>query len=248
MGMFFAGKLLTGIPLGVFVTVAPVYCCEVAPENLRGIMVAAVNFSIVIGQLLGYGVMRQTQTIDGPNSYRILFAVQWGFAAVGILLLYFIPESPTRLAARGKLDSARRSIRSLYPSTVQPDEMLLRITSNLTHSSDGEAAGALINCFNRANRVRTTVALSVFFIQACSGVQWVLAYMGYFMQLGGMDGMQVFDASVGITGVMAVGNMVSWVLVDRLGRRGLIFSGKSVDLIFHLFKARPLDSILTFNI
>lgn len=40
--MLFGGKLLTGIPLGIFLTTAPTYCSEVAPA-LRGAMIAAVN-------------------------------------------------------------------------------------------------------------------------------------------------------------------------------------------------------------
>ncbi|KAL2847399.1 general substrate transporter [Aspergillus pseudodeflectus] len=225
MGMFFAGKLLTGIPLGIFVTSAPVYCSEVAPQLLRGAMVAAVNFSLVVGQLLGYGVMRETQTMEGPNSYRILFAVQWGFAAVGLVVLYFIPESPTRLIARGKIHAGRRSLCILYSaSAASLEQMVERIQRDLTSVEEGSAA-SLKKCFNKANRIRTAVAVSVFFIQACSGITWVLGYMGYFMQLGGLGGGQVFDITVGICGAMAVGNMVSWPLVDRIGRRGLILSG-----------------------
>jgi MFS family permease len=70
--LFFAGKLLTGVPLGIFLTVAPTYCSEVGPPALRGALVASVNFSIVIGQLLGYAVMRETQAIEGLNSFRIM--------------------------------------------------------------------------------------------------------------------------------------------------------------------------------
>lgn len=75
--LFLVSKIVTGIPLGVFVTVAPTYCSEIAPFALRGATTAAVNFSIVLGQLIAYGVLRQTQSIVGSNSYRILFAVQF---------------------------------------------------------------------------------------------------------------------------------------------------------------------------
>ncbi|KAL4879268.1 general substrate transporter [Aspergillus karnatakaensis] len=227
MPVFFAGKLLTGLPLGIFLTISPVYCSEVSPPQLRGPLVAAINFSIVLGQLLAYGVMRETQKIlEGPNSYRILFAVQWGFAALGLAFLYFVPESPTRLVARGKLEDARQSIHRLYSAKVPVDEALQRIQLNLSEvASAKESAGSLKDCFNSANRIRTLVCLSVFFIQACSGSTWVLGYMGYFLQLSGMEGGQVFDITVAITGVMAVGNMMSWPLVDRLGRRTLILAG-----------------------
>src|ERR1700729_3275551 len=104
--MFFGGKLLTGIPLGVFVTVAPTYCSEIAPLALRGMVTGAVNFAIVLGQLLGYGVMRQTQNIQSSRSYQIRFAVQWGFAAVALIILPFFPESPYLLVAKGQIEKA----------------------------------------------------------------------------------------------------------------------------------------------
>ena len=40
-----------------------------------------------------------------------------------------------------------------------------------------------------------------------------------FMQLAGMDTSESFDTTVGLMGVMVVGNMCGWVFVDRLGRR-----------------------------
>ncbi|KAH7112489.1 general substrate transporter [Dendryphion nanum] len=249
--LFFAGKLLTGIPLGVFLTVAPIYTSEVAPPALRGAMVAAVNFSIVVGQLIGYGVMREVQAIDGPNSYRIMYATQWGFAAIGIALIGFLPESPIRLVARGKEELARSSILKLYPSGTDVEEKLAEIKAVLFHNNQ-ERAGTYKECFNAKNRLRTTIALSVFFFQASSGVGWVVGYMGYFMQISGMQGLEVFDATVGIAGAMAVGTMVSWDLVERLGRRWTILSGMflctlSLGLIgiLSLFVSKGREVVLT---
>lgn len=91
---YFGAKILTGIPLGCFTTVAPTYASEIAPLAIRGALTSGMNFSIVLGQLIGFGVMRQTTLgqYTGPMSYRILFAVQWGFAAVGLAFLPFFPE------------------------------------------------------------------------------------------------------------------------------------------------------------
>jgi MFS family permease len=76
---FFGAKILTGIPLGCFTTIAPTYASEIAPLAIRGALTAGMNFSIVLGQLIGFGVMRETTLgqYTGPMSYRILFAVQW---------------------------------------------------------------------------------------------------------------------------------------------------------------------------
>jgi Sugar (and other) transporter len=86
-------------------------------------------------------------------------------------------------------------------------------------------AGSYKDCFSSENRLRTLIALSVFFFQASSGISWVAGYMGYFLQLSGMQGMAVFDATVGISGLGAVGCVTSWYLVEKMGRRNLILSG-----------------------
>lgn len=224
--MFLGGKILTGIPLGVFLTIAPTYISEVAPPALRGPLVAAVNFSMVIGQLLGYGVMREVQAIDGPDSYRIMYAVQWGFAGVGLALIFFLPESPMRLVARGKVDMAKVSIMKLSPSDTDVDAKVGEIRAALEHNAkQSESAGGYRECFNAKNRGRTLTALSVYFFVASSGIVWVVGYMGYFMQLSGMQGIEVFDATVGVAGTMAVGAILGWFTVEKVGRRKTFILG-----------------------
>ena len=217
----------------IFLTIAPTYCSEVAPPALRGSMVAAVNFSIVIGQLLGYGVMRETQRAEGQNSYKIMYATQWGFAAVGLLLIPFVPDSPYRLLARNKVEAAKKSIRKMYGAEVVEIKVAEIQGILRDESASAEQAGSFKDCFNSANRKRTLTAISVFFVQNMSGIGWVVGYMGYFMQLSGMEGASVFDATVGVAGVMAVGNIAAWPLLEYAGRRKTIFWGMS-DSLFRL--------------
>lgn len=89
---FFGGKMLTGFPLGIFTTVAPTYASEMAPLPIRGAITAGMNFAIVLGQLIGYGVMRQASFYTGSMTYKVLFATQWGFAVTGLLILPWYPE------------------------------------------------------------------------------------------------------------------------------------------------------------
>jgi MFS family permease len=89
---FFGGKILTGVPLGCFTTVAPTYASEMAPLPIRGAITAGMNFAIVLGQLIGYGVMRQASFYTGALTYKILFSTQWGFAVVGLAILPLFPE------------------------------------------------------------------------------------------------------------------------------------------------------------
>lgn len=89
---FFGGKVLTGVPLGCFTTVAPTYASEMAPLAIRGSITAGMNFAIVLGQLIGYGVERQAGFYPDNRTYKVLFATQWGFDVVGMIILPFFLE------------------------------------------------------------------------------------------------------------------------------------------------------------
>ncbi|CAK7206834.1 hypothetical protein SEUCBS139899_009640 [Sporothrix eucalyptigena] len=223
---FLGGKLLTGIPLGIFTTVAPTYASEVAPFRLRGAITAGTNFSIALGQLVAQGVMRQTQLINGPRSYQILFSVQWGFAALGLLVLPFLPESPFLLVSQNKIDAARKNMTRLYGAGYDVDTALANIQTALhEQQQESQNQGTMLECFSCQNIKRTLCSTMMFFIQNATGQSWVSGYMTYFMELGGLPATKAFDTSVGITGMMVVGNMFGWVSVEWLGRRGSALYG-----------------------
>ncbi|KAI1870583.1 uncharacterized protein JN550_005126 [Neoarthrinium moseri] len=244
---FFGGKLLTGLPLGCFTTVAPTYASEMAPLPIRGAITAGMNFAIVLGQLIGYGVMREASFYQGSLTYKILFSTQWGFAAVGLLVLPFFPESPYWLVAHGRHEKARANLVKLHDDSYDIDGNMAEIHESLARlNQENESQGSIAECFNRDNWKRTLVATSVFFIQNACGNSWVIGYMSYFMQLGGMSAAKSFDTTVGLCGLMVVGNMCGWVFVEKFGRRGTALWG-TVTLCIVLFLIGILASVPTDN-
>lgn len=193
---FFGGKIMTGIPLGVFTSVAPSYASEMAPLVIRGAITAGMNFATVLGQLIGYGVMRQASFYPDERQYKVLFATQWGFAAVGLLLLPFYPEyvafqrfqiplmlifyfrSPYWLVQHGRHEKARRNITKLHRADYDVDGKMAEIHDALARmNQDNESQGSMLECFNRKNLKRTMVATSMFFVQNACGNSWVIGYM-----------------------------------------------------------------------
>lgn len=61
-----------------------------------------------------------------------------------------------------------------------------------------------------------------------SGITWIVSYVGYFLGLADMESADVFNTSAGIIGIMLVGNVFGWFLVERRGRRGTAFCGMPV--------------------
>lgn len=242
---FFGGKILTGIPLGCFTTVAPTYASEMAPLNIRGAITAGMNFAIVLGQLLGYGVMRQASFYTGKSTYRVLFATQWGFVAVGLLILPFFPKSPYWLVAHGRHEKARNNIAKLHASDYDVDGHMAEIHDALARmNQDNESQGSMLECFQKKNLKRTMVAVSMFFIQNACGNSWVIGYMSYFMQLAGMSVAKSFDTTVGLSGLMVIGNMCGWVFVEWFGRRNTALYGTGI-LCITLFLIGVLACVKT---
>lgn len=89
---FLGSKLLTGFPMGGFATIAPTYASEMSPLAVRGAITGGMNLAIVLGNTIGYGVLREASTYSGKATYRILFAVPWGFVGVCLAILLFLPE------------------------------------------------------------------------------------------------------------------------------------------------------------
>jgi hypothetical protein len=111
-------------------------------------------------------------------------------------------------------------------------------------NAENESQGTLAECFSKKHMKRTLVATSMFFIQNASGNAWVIGYMSYFMQLGGMSAATSFDMTVGMSGLMVVGNMCGWVFVEKFGRRATALYGTAV-LTLALFVIGILACIKT---
>ncbi|CAG9976109.1 unnamed protein product [Clonostachys byssicola] len=226
---FLGSKLLTGFPLGAFATIAPTYASEMSPLAVRGAITGGMNLAIVLGNTIGYGVLREAGHYMGKATYRILFAVQWGFVGVCLAILPFLPESPYWFITHGQEDKARAILDKLHSPSYDVDGRIAEIKSALQQETETQQSqGSFKDCFNAQNWRRTLVAVMAFVIQNFSGMGWVVGYMSYFLQLAGMSASRSFDMTVIISGVMVVGNMCSWFLVEYLGRRGTLLCGSSI--------------------
>ena len=172
--MLFGGKVVTGIPLGVFVTIAPTYCSEIAPLPLRGAVTAAVNFSIVFGQSLAYIVAKATQNYTDSSSYLYIFAVQWVFAAIGLFILPFFPESPYYLVEYGRIQQAKTNVGKLHSADFDVDGMIASIQELLKEEAENQRVASFRECFKGTNKLRASIAISTFFIQSICGISWII--------------------------------------------------------------------------
>lgn len=240
---FVVFKLILGVGVGFYLTLGPITCSEIAPTVLRGYTTAGVNLGIAVGQLLsnsvtkGFGGRSDLWAFRGPFLVQLFFALVLGVGCI------FSPESPWFLVRKGRIEDARRTLQSLYGSKTDVSVRLASIEATVTAEAESEEA-SYVAAFQGTNRPRTLVSIGVFGCQHIVGIIFVLGFSTYFFQLAGLDTSKAFDLGVSVTACGVAGNICSWFVVNRFGRRVVFISGM-VSLTAILLLIGILDVIPT---
>lgn len=221
---FLVSKLVLGFGLGFYLTLGPLMTSEISPVVMRGITTAGVNLGIAIGQLLSNSVIAAFGSRDDRWSYRGPFAIQFFFALFLLCGYPFVPESPSYLVKKGRLEDATRSLQRLWGKGVDVSLKLAAIEATV---AEEQASGrvSFLGCFRGTNRQRTMISCGVFVCQHAVGIIFVLGFSGYFFQLAGLDVSKSFDLGVGVTACGVAGNLVSWFFINTAGRRKIFVYG-----------------------
>ena len=113
-----AGRVATGVGIGVVSVVTPMYLAEISPPSLRGGLVCVSQLAIVTGILLVYVlgfelVSAEESPHERIQGWRLLAALGCGPPFLLIMLSPLIPESPHWLASTEYPDRLVGSLRCL---------------------------------------------------------------------------------------------------------------------------------------
>jgi SP family general alpha glucoside:H+ symporter-like MFS transporter len=223
--MLLAGEILCGIPWGAFQTITVAYASEVCPVALRGYLTTYVNLCWVIGQFIVSGVLRGL--LDRPDqwAYRIPFAVQWAWPIPLMIMCLLAPESPWWLVQHGRQEKARESlVRLMSRSNNTVDDTLAMIEYTDRLEKEASAGTSYWECFKRSNLRRTEIVCLVWLIQVICGSQ-LMGYSTVFYIAAGLPESSSFNMSLIQYGLGAIGTILSWFLMGRVGRRTLYLYG-----------------------
>lgn len=223
-----AAMILLGIPWGVFQTLTLAYASDIAPLVLRPYLTAYVNLCWVMGQLIAAGVLKGLLNIQGEWGYRIPFALQWLWPPFIILGSIFAPESPWWLVRQGRFENAKQSIQSLVSPNCgidfNADDQLAMLKATNELEEEHLAGTSYLDAFQRTNLRRTEIASISYTAQNLCGS----AMMGYsvqFYERAGLSTSNSFTFNVIQYSIGAIGVVLSWVLLNKFGRRTMYLSG-----------------------
>ncbi|KAM0431470.1 hypothetical protein ACHAPT_005448 [Fusarium lateritium] len=225
--VFFGGKFLNGFAVGTLKAVSATYIGEVAPISLRGLMTCFIGLGYTIGPLIVALIVTGTGTIPNRWAYRAVFCSQYAVATISVAFVFFMPESPWWLVRKERHPLALRSLRRLGYSESEAETHLAEIKDTLEKIRQETEGATYLECFRRSNLRRTIISVMPLLIQTFAGSLFTSSYFTYYAQLAGFSTQMSFRLSIAQQVLSLAGNVVSWFLVDRIGRRSLIIYGTS---------------------
>src|SRR5215208_192080 len=125
--VFVIARICGGMAVGAASVLSPAYISEVAPAEIRGRLTTVQQIMIITGLTAAFLVNYFLAASAGESvaeywlgldAWRWMYLMQAVPAAIFLIALIFIPESPRYLVSRGRKDEAEAVLASLFGSDV----------------------------------------------------------------------------------------------------------------------------------
>lgn len=211
-----AARLFVGFAIGVASFVAPLYISEISPPRFRGALVSLNQLAITIGILISYGV--DSYFADSGN-WRWMLGSGVFPALILFLGVLMLPKSPRWIVLQGRIEAARRILRSLR-QTDDVETELRDIQNSIDEKTSWKAL------LQKWLRPAIFIGLGLAFFQQVTGVNTVIYYAPTVFELTGFHGSQaaiLATTGVGVANVLFT--IIALPLIDLWGRRPLLLTG-----------------------
>ena len=218
---FMMARFLGGIAIGVSTVAAPLYISEISPPESRGRLAGMFQFNIVFGILVAF-VSNSVLAGMGENAWRWMLGIMAVPSLLYTLACFMIPESPRWLLSRkGDRASGLVVLKHITPNATAAE--LEACASAM--AAGGEAAGAAQGFWRSGMRTPILIAFLVAFFNQLSGINAILYFAPRIFELTGLGQKAALLQSVGIGVTNLVFTFLGLWLIDRLGRRTLLYIG-----------------------
>ncbi len=214
-------RIIGGIGVGLASMLVPMYIAEISPAENRGKLVSWNQFAIIFGMLVvyfvNYSIARNgDDTWVYQTGWRWMFASECIPAAIFLIMLIFIPETPRYLALRGNDKKAMDVL-----TRINGPEKARIVFSEIKESLSVKTSGKLFSFGYLI--IIIGILLSVF--QQFVGINVVLYYAPeIFKNMGsGTDTALLQTIIVGIINLLFT--ILAIFTVDKFGRKPLQIIG-----------------------
>lgn len=255
-------RIIGGMGIGVASIVCPMYISEIAVAKSRGMLVSLYQLAVTIGVLGAY--VSNYYLLDYAHSGVVhtgwmghIFVDEWwrGMLGVGVVpsliflvCVLFIPESPRWLVLKHRIDRAEGILGKIYCNI---SDIKHQISDTLAVAADKSNVGysALLK---PGIRRAVVVGVCIAMLGQFMGVNAVLYYGPTIFKDAGLGNDSAFFYQVLIGLANTLTTVAAMFIIDRVGRKALIYwgvSGMIISLLliafyFQFHEAMHLSSIL----
>jgi sugar porter (SP) family MFS transporter len=219
--VFIIARVIGGLGIGISTVVAPLYISEIAPPNHRGRLTGMFQFNIVFGILIAY-LSNALLAGMGENDWRWMLGVAAFPSLLYTLLCLGLPESPRWLLSRKNDREAGMKVLQLIAPKATRSEIAAAADAIVSASSERTSAA---NFWTLRLRIPILLAILIAFFNQMSGINAILYFAPRIFELTGLGAKAALLQSVGIGMTNLIFTFVGLWLIDRLGRRTLLFIG-----------------------
>lgn len=216
-----AARFIGGVGIGISTVAAPLYIAEIAPAEYRGRLAGMFQFNIVFGIVIAYLSNALLAGIGG-QAWRWMMGVAAFPSLLYSLLCLRIAESPRWLLGRTADHRAgAAALRELYPDASPGDIAAL----SQSISAAAPTPATVTPFWTRQLQAPILLAVLVALFNQLSGINAILYFAPRIFRSTGLTEHAALLQSVGIGVTNLVFTFVGLWLIDRLGRRTLLFVG-----------------------
>lgn len=222
------GRFLAGIGIGFGVMIAPIYIAEISPSVTRGSLTSFPEIFINLGILLGYVSNFAFSGLPEHISWRVMLGV-------GILpsffigaALFIIPESPRWLVMKNRVEEARTVLLKTIDNEAEVEERLAEIllaagTGSAEKYEEKAVWREMLSPSPSLRRMLIT-GFGIQCFQQITGIDATVYYSPEIFQGAGIqDKSKLLAATVAVGVSKTAFILVAIFLIDRLGRKPLLY-------------------------
>ncbi|EEA19416.1 MFS quinate transporter, putative [Talaromyces marneffei ATCC 18224] len=255
--LLYAGRFFTGLGVGLFSGVGPLYNAELASPELRGLLVSFYQFATILGMMSAFWIGYGSNNIGGTGDTQSNLAWQLPSIIQGIpacllaLGIWWMPFSPRWLVKKGRVEEARKTLAWLRKlpiddAMVQVEFLEIQAEALFEQRAFAKAFPDLaarenqnvlfrelaqyVNCVRtKDNFKRVATAWLVMFFQQWSGIDSIIYYASEVFVSLGLNTGTVALLATGVTGVVFfVCTIPAMLVIDKVGRKPMLLAGSGL--------------------
>ena len=236
--IFVIARIVGGMAVGAASVLSPAYISEVAPANIRGRMTTVQQIMIISGltaafvvnyYLAGAAGASTNPFWGGIEAWRWMYLMQALPAAVFLVALFFIPESPRYLVSKGRNPEALRVLTSLF-GTTEGGLKLAEIQASFSVDHRPRLSDVLTPAGGRGFlgiRAIVWAGLLLAVFQQLVGINVIFYYGSTLWQAAGFSESDSLLINI-VSGFVSIAAcFVTIAVIDKIGRKPLLLIGSA---------------------